>query len=464
VLVNVALIDCRNNRRVWTERYDRTLADTLTLQGELAQEIASALRATLTPEERTRVETKPTNNADAYEAYLRGLAHEGHFSSSAEEFKTRISAYEKAVELDPLFAVAWAALSRARVDFYFDYEHTPRLLAEAKRALDAAMELAPDLGEVLSALGRYRYWGTGDYDDAVKAYTRALQRLPNNAAIVVTLGNVKRRQGKWEEALALQTQATQLDPRNNNTWISCGITLHTLRRYDEALAAFNHGLEAAPGDTELLAKKIFTYQAMGDLDAAERVADLLRDSENVNASEACLRQWFYRRNYEAALAALKRTLARRNTLTAHDLGDTLNLLGTVELWKGERETGLAHLTEGRAVIETLKKQGDDNFQNDIELADACGLLGDTAAALHHAEQAVAAVARDAFSLHTAEAALARARMRAGDNDSTITILKHLLETPSSLSPALLKLHPFWDPLRNDPRFQKLLTSPEPKTT
>ncbi len=459
VIVNVALIDCRNNRRLWSERYDRTVPDTLTLQSELAHEIATNLRATLTPEERARVDAKPTWNADAYEAYLRGLAHEGRYTSSNEATKARIDAYGRAVQLDPLFALAWAALARARTDLYFLYDHNPKLLGEAKQALDKAMELAPDQGEVLSALGRYRYWGTGDYDGAVEAYTRARQLLPNSASIVVNLGNVKRRQGKWLEALSLQREAARLDPRNNPVWIACGITLHTLRRYDEALAAFDQGLEVVPGDTELLAKKIFMYQAMGDLDAAERIVDLLRDSDNYNVIDARNRQFLYRRNYQGAIAALQRVLSQRNSLTQQEIGQHLKSLGMAELLKGEREAGLAHLNESRQVIEALMKAGDDNPESYMALADVCSLLGDTNAAVQHAQSAIAALSKDAFSLHSARAVLARAQMRAGETDSAIALLQDLLETPSSLSPALLQRHPVWDPLRNDPRFQQLASAP-----
>jgi tetratricopeptide (TPR) repeat protein len=188
---------------------------------------------------------------------------------------------------------------------------------------------------------------------------------------------------------------------------------------------------------------------------------LLRDSDNYNVSEARGRQFLYRRNYDAAIAALQRVLGRRNTLSQQDLGENLNSLGTAELLKGDREAGLAHLTESRQVIEALMKQGDDNPENHIALADICGLLGDTSAALQHAQSVLTAVAKDAFALPPARAALARAQMRAGETDSAISILQHLLETPSSLSPALLQRHPVWDPLRNNPRFQQLASS-QPK--
>ncbi len=457
VRVTAQLVDARTDSHVWAEHYDRELADIFAIQSEIAQDIAAALHATLTRDEQQRVEAKPTSNAAAYDAYLRGLAVEGHFASSVEDVRRRIRAYEQAVELDPRFAAAWAALSRARVDLYFNYEHTPERLAEAKTALDAAVNLEPDLGEVFNAVGRFRYWGLGDYEGAVEAYTRARQRLPNDARIVVTLGNVKRRQGKWEEALALQDRATQLDPLNNNTWISRGITLHTLRRYDEALAAFDRGLEKKPNDEELLAKKVFIYQAKGDLDAAEKIAHLpvLVSSTNQNAFECRVRQWFYRREYATAATALKQALEGANSLSQQDRAALLHDMGSAELWNGEREPGLAHLVECRDAIEELRNAGDDNPRHHIALADVCGLIGESQCALQHARLAIEAMAQDAFSLHHAEAALARAQMRAGDLDGAISTLRHLLETPSSVSPALLRLNPVWDPLRGDPRFEKL---------
>ena len=154
-------------------------------------------------------------------------------------------------------------------------------------------------------------------------------------------------------------------------------------------------------------------------------------------------------------------LSRRSTLTQQDVGENLYNLGTAELFKGARESGLAHLTESRQVIEALMKQGDDNPENHITLADICGLLGDTSAAVQHAQSALTAVAKDAFALPPARAALARAQMRAGETESAISILQNLLETPSTLSPALLQRHPVWDPLRNNQRFQQFASS-QPK--
>jgi tetratricopeptide (TPR) repeat protein len=194
--INAQLIDARTDTHVWSQTYDRDLTDVFTIQSEVAHKVADVLQAKLTGREQQVAGKKPTENLDAYDAYLRGIVLEAQAGESLETFPRLVELYTKAVKLDPKFAQAWARLSIRHIYSYSLFDHTPKRLAEAKEAVDTALRLQPDLGEAYQALGYYYYLGLHDFEAALHAYEQARQRLPNNAALTLLIGEVKRRQGK----------------------------------------------------------------------------------------------------------------------------------------------------------------------------------------------------------------------------------------------------------------------------
>ncbi|HEX8899227.1 MAG TPA: hypothetical protein VF751_11065, partial [Chthoniobacterales bacterium] len=216
VVVSVQLIDARNDRHLWAKRYDRPLADSLGLQGELASEIATELRATLSPEEKGRVETKPTGNPDAYVLYLKARAYEANPDRLFEDFKLAEQLYREALQHDPSFALAHARLSATLARIYHWFDPTDDRKMQIKKSAEKALELKPDLGEGHLALGLYYYWTEANYDKALEEFHLAAAALPNDSEISYVSAGMRRRQGKWNENLELLKKTESLDPGNAN--------------------------------------------------------------------------------------------------------------------------------------------------------------------------------------------------------------------------------------------------------
>jgi serine/threonine protein kinase/Tfp pilus assembly protein PilF len=241
VRVSVQLIDAKTDSHLWGQNYDRTLADSLTLQGDLAMEIAAAVGATLSPQEKARVTAKPTNNTAAYDAYLRGRVF-----ASENGTEMAVRSYQKAVELDPNFALAWAHLSSMQSLAHWELDSSPERVPTAKAALDRALALDPNLPEVHLALGYYRYYVLRDFIGALTELRKAEQALPNDTDVIKTIALVQRRLGQWDEALAGLRRVVELDPRDIDGYDNLALTYEALRRFPEALATFERALSWEP--------------------------------------------------------------------------------------------------------------------------------------------------------------------------------------------------------------------------
>ena len=456
--INVQLIHAHSDSHVWAETYDRKLIDILAVETEVAKRIAEQLRVKLTGREEKALDLKLTDNTAAYDAYLRGLSYEGHLGFSNEALQAKIKTYGDAVALDPQFAQAWARLATAQAWYYFSFEHTPQRLTSAKDALEHAQRIAPEAGEVLMALGNVRYVQQ-DFEGALAAYQQTAEALPNSAEVPLRMGGVLRRLGRWEEALTYHTRATQLDPRNIETWKHQGLTLRGLRRYDEAVAAFDHALQVAPGDADLILDQATTYQMQGDLPAAAKVLDTLPpDADRGQATPRRLNQWVDERQYAPAIAALQDVLAKRSEFSKGQQAQTLHDLGYLEILNGQREQGIAHLTEARDLMEQVRNAGGENPFDVLAFgAEIYSLLGDHATALREIEGVSAALEKDAFLYPQALTALARAQAQAGENDKALATLTRVLQMNCAYgaTPGLLRVEPTWDSLRQDPRFQRI---------
>lgn len=459
VVINVELIDTRTQRQVWSERYDRNVDDVLTLQGQLAGEIATALRATLGAAERALVEKVPTKNVPAYEAYLRGLAAEGHDSNSVNS-EDCIRAYGEAVKLDPQFALAWAKLSIAQsLSYWMNWDRTAARLAASKKALEKAGSLAPDTGEFYLARGYYHYRGEKNYEAAIRDFEEAKKRLPNSADALVALGFIDRRVGRWEEALTHFSQAARLDPRNIAILGSWGATLGMLRRFDEERALLDRQLEIDPNDPDPIILKAWTYQAEGDLEkAAKLLQPLPLQPFDSSARQVQLYQWLFERRYPQLIAESQSILRQPGLLPDKERGRALAELGHTQELSGDKEAARASFLEARDLLERERQRAADDNGVATSLAFAYAGLGEREAALHEAERGVTITAND-LDEPDQQVTVAEIYAQFGDAENAVRDLPRLLRTPGCyLTPGLLRLDPGWDPIRKDARFAKLASS------
>jgi serine/threonine-protein kinase len=252
------------------QNYDRTLADSLALQGELATKIAAGVGATLSPQEKARVEAIPTNNPAAYDAYLRGRVFTAGDQLDRANVEGAIRSYEEAVKLDPNFTLAWAYLSYAHsLSYWLGYDASAVRLSAAKNAIDHALALDPDLPETHFALGYYHYYGQRDFTGALAEFQQAEQGLPNNSNVTTAIALINRRLGRWDEAVAGLRRAIELDPRNVDASNLLAFTYRAQSRFPEALATADRILALEPNNSTALWIKASVFWSMGDLQALE---------------------------------------------------------------------------------------------------------------------------------------------------------------------------------------------------
>ena len=465
VHVNVQLIRAATDEHLWAESYNRKLDDVFGVEGEVANAIADQLNAKLSGAEQKAVAEKSTQNAAAYDAYLRGLNIERN-NYSYDAYVQADGNYRRAVELDPNFALAWARMAILHSFLNFNAIDLNTYTADSvKEAADRAMALAPDAGESWIAQGSYRYRILRDFNSALAAYDEAQKRLPNSALVYEYRGLVLRRLGRWQEAETSYKKAIELDPRDVQllTTVSNEFYLY-LRRFDDALATIDRALQVAPDSAREHASKAQILQAAGRIDEARQelafVPDGLLDDWVV---AAMVTQAVIERRFSDAINIIEQKI---NSLAPNQPLDSfakafLVMAGQCHEWLGQQEA--ARQAFERAVRE-IKPTPDTVVRPDANgtpsvLAQAYAGLGEKEKALQQAAQAVKDYEGDAVNQPPAEAVLAQIQARFGDIDSAIAALPHLLEVPAGITVADLKFNPLWDPLRKDPRFQKLCESP-----
>jgi TolB-like protein/Flp pilus assembly protein TadD len=466
VRVIAQLIDTRNDAHLWAQTYDRDLADVFAIQSEIAKAIADQLQAKLSRAEQQAIADRPTQNVEAYDAYLRGLAIE-HDQYGYSNFHKAAQAYSEAVRLDPGFAPAWARLASIRSFLFFSgLDLAANSAAAVKEAVDRSVALRPDAGETWIALGAYRYRVLRDFPSALQAYDEARKRLPNNASVLQYMAYVERRLGQWERATKHYRQAAKLDPRDFQIFVSMGSELfNLLRRFKEAHAALDHALEITPNEPGALANKAFLFQCEGRLrEAAEILARIPYDSRDEVVDYTRVTQAIRERQFEQAISIIKANVDGAKS----SLSSTAKLfrveLGYCQEWSGQSDE--ARLTYTRAV-QSIKPSPEfvvapEGIGLPYQLALAYAGLGDKEKALEQARRAVTDYETDAVAKPQAEIALAQIQVRFGDFDSAIAALPHLLEVPAGINVADLRFDPLWDPLRKDPRFEKIVESLAPK--
>ncbi len=423
------------------------------VEGEVASAIADQLNAKLSGAEQKAVAEKPTQNADAYDAYLRAVAIDD--AATLDTTKQVAPLYAEAVRLDPQFALAWARLAVARSQLYFNgVDPETNSGAVVKEAADRAISLQPELGEAWLAQGVYRYRVLRDFKGALRSYEEALRRLPNSAFVLEQMAHLERRVGQVDVAQKHYQAAAQLDPRNIGILLTLADTFGTLRRFDEARAVLDHVLEISPGNGAALGSKAESFQAQGRLNEAAEVLAKAGHSQDEHLMGTRVLQLYEERRFDAAIAQIQQNMP---AALAND-PRMQTLLGYCQKFVGKDDEARATFTRAAAV---MKPTPDSVVAVDARnlpcyLAWVYAGLGDKEKALEQARRAVADYDSDAIVKPFAETSLAIVEAQLGDIDSAIAALPHLLEVPNGETRGDLRINPLWDPLRKDPRFQKLL--------
>jgi len=467
VRVNVHLVNAQTGSQLWAETYDRKLSDIFVVESDIAKGIAESLQAKLTGREEQALAAKPTNNPEAYDAYLRGLAFEARSNYLSDALFKAIDFYDLAVRLDPNFALAWARLSGAHALLYFNRgDATAARRDAANEALENAQKLQPNSPETLLFTGYYQYWVLHDYGLAKATFGRVSKMLPGNSQVLYALGAIARREGHWDESVAYWERGLALDPRSTALLIEVAWTYAALRQFPTALKLYDRALDILPDELSLMALKASIYQAEGNLQESAKL--LVQVNTQTNSDVAVrikLAQLRLERNQTEAIRFVQARQAGLRSASGIEKGIKQGGLALLQRVAGDTASAKAAAEQARNSFEPLSKDQPDNAFFAAALAVDYAILDEKSSALNEAQRAITLVpsSKDRLSGPGFEENLALVEMIIGENSRAISTLTRLLQTPyggwfynpAPITPALLRLDPIWDPLRADPAFQKL---------
>ena len=469
VRVNVQLINTANDRHIWAEDYDRDLTDVFAIQTDLAQKIAHELQAQLSPSEQKQMTRRPTENGEAYLAFVQAHTLQASLEDKGKQEQAR-QLYERAIQLDPNFVLAIANLSILHSWKFHTFEPTAQERDLANQYADRALALAPDSAEAHLAKGYALYYGAQNYEGALREFEIAKEGLPNNSQAYLVIGAIQRRQGKWEESTRNLEKAVQLNP--NDTWPLQNLyfNFHMQRQFDaaervidRALAlrpdAFTlHGLRgqlpiAARGDLSVAKKELAEFdqlKATGHLRDLnpEVLASVALGKANIPMME---------RKYQQVVDIL-RANSKEWEGDPHVAIEALLTEGLAWQKLGQREQARTALLQAKARAEAALVEAPDDPTRHKRLARALAYLGEKEAAIAEAKRAMELRPEsvDAFEGPGFTATLAEVYAVTGENAKAIELLDGLLSRPSDLTVSLLKLDPIYDGVRNDPGFEAML--------
>lgn len=457
VRITPSLVHVVDGTQVWSASFDRELQDVFRIQAEIAEQVIAELGVTLLAPERAAVEDLPTDNQDAYQAYLKAQEHWQIAGYDPRRFRLAAELYERAAELDPDFMQPSATL----VSVYGVLSYgsgDPSLLEKAERALARAEALAPEAPEVDIARGVWQYYGEQDFAAAYTLFESAARRLPNSIEPIQLMAFIRRRQGRLEEAIEHLEQVLELSPRDEHTHYELGRTHEAMRRFDEADRYISRARALAPDSLEMYRRHLWlTLRWTGDLEAAAAIADAAPNTDDRNREEMFGTLELMRRDW----AALRERLEGRLAVTESD--ETLEAWDDMHLaqaYEGLGEDDLAETARLRAVVRARAYTEARPFDvwGLIALGLAEAQMGRRDAALSAVEGLPDLAGPDKFVAPLADEAKAWVLATLGDTDPAIDILEQLLVThyDGPITKALLELDPFWDGLRGNPRYQQLI--------
>jgi len=473
VRVNVHLVNVQTGSQLWAETYDRKLSDIFSVESEIAKGIAESLQTKLTGREEQALAAKPTNNPQAYDAYLRGLAFEARSNYSSDALFKAIDFYDLAVRLDPNFALAWARLSGVHALLYSNRRDTTIARRDAaKAALENAQRLQPNSPETLLFTGYYQYWVLHDYGLAKATFERVSKKLPGNSEVLYALAAIARSEGHWDESVAYWERGLALNPRNTALLTEVAFTYAALRQFPKAEKLYDRALNILPNELSLMALKASIYQAEGNLqESAKLLAQVNAETNSDVAGRLKLTQWRLERNHTEATRWVQARQDRLRLVSGIDKGSKQLGNALVHRVAGDTSQAKAFAEQARNTLEPLRKEQPDNAFVAAALAVAYAMLDEKESALNEAQRAITLLPsnKDRLSGPAFEENLALVEMITGENTRAIATLTRLLQTPyggwlyspTPITPALLRLDPIWDPLRADPVFQKLCEEKQP---
>jgi TolB-like protein/Tfp pilus assembly protein PilF len=464
VRINVQLIDANSDQHIWANDYDRDLTDVFAIQSDLAHEIANALQAKLSDTEKALMERKPTENGEAYLAFVQ--AHD--LQCAVEDFgklKQSEQLYARAIELDPKFALALACYSQLESWIFHTFDPTREPRQKARALAEQALQLQPDLPEAHLAMGFSYYYGDNNYDAALKEFEIAQRGLPNESGAYLALGAIQRRQGKWAESTANLEKAASLNPKDSWPLQNLALNYQMLRNFDAANKTIDRGLKVDPNGVGLWeVKSKLAIAEKGDLSVSEKALQAVKsmpinDENKLRIAGSRADVFLLERKYQEGLReaeSLPDDLF--GTAFSQHLSGKYYLIGFARKALQDEAAARAAFLKAKNLLEAQLKESPDAADIHIQLAKVLAYLGEKDAALAEARRAAELLpeSKDAFGGPEIAAGVAEVHAILGDNGRAIEILDGLLNRPSAVTVQGLKVSPIWDSLRNDPGFQALL--------
>jgi len=461
VRVSVQLINANNDEHIWAEDYDRDLTDVFAIQTDLAQKIASALQAKLSPTEKARLDNRPTQNPDAYLLFVRAHDYANRPDDLRDDSLKAEELFEQAIKLDPKFALAFAGLSTAESMLYHFWDPVPARREKARLNADESLRLQPNLPEGHLALGFSYYYGDRDYERALAEFEIAKRDLPNEAQAYMAIGAIQRRQGKWAESTANLEKAAALDPKNASMLINLASSYMAVRNFEAADKTLDRAIAVARKSFSTLALKAYLAAAWtGDLSVAEKQFSSIPADVDPSGLVTFGRYWMLtlQRKFPEALAVVQKF--PRETLMAYTTAPAPKafLEGNIHFLEGDKATSQIEFEKARVVSEQLLREAPEDPARHAQHGLILAALGRKEEAIAEGKRAVEIVpeSQDAFDGPRFTCSLAEIYARTGESDEAFRLLDHLLAVPNGLTVPMLKRDPAWDPLRNDPRFQALI--------